>query len=146
MNQRGVTLLELMLVIGIISIIMTVSTLPYGLIDRYRIRSVHNSIESMMMLARTQALLTQKPVRIEPLVGQDWASGLHLLNVNQQELFVLVWSDKRLHIQWVGTQPYILFHPDIHHAMCNGHVHVQIGDITDDTLIMNRICKLRTSR
>ena len=75
-NVKGVTLVELMVVIGVVAILAAVATPSYReLMDNYRVRSAAEDVVSLISNARSGAVKLHREVDVSFTTGADWCAG-----------------------------------------------------------------------
>jgi type IV fimbrial biogenesis protein FimT len=120
MNQRGLSLIELMITLAIVGILLNLAMPSFrGLLGHNRQQTMANDLLVAIRAARTEAVLRQQPVIIHPLEGswsQGWrmiadvsGKGLHdpsnpVLVVRQKGGNVKVLGNSRL-AEWVRFSP-----------------------------------------
>jgi type IV fimbrial biogenesis protein FimT len=79
-NQRGMTLIELMVTMTILSIVVSVAVPSMkGLFERNNITGIAKSFEQSIRLAKNQAIKLGQVVRVRPIsTNSDWSQGWFL--------------------------------------------------------------------
>jgi type IV fimbrial biogenesis protein FimT len=79
-RSRGITLIELMVVVAVLAVLVSLAGPPMGqLIANLRIRSTASDLHLALMKARSEALKTNKDASVRPVTGNDWDSGWRVI-------------------------------------------------------------------
>lgn len=144
---RGFTLIELLASLALCAVIMLFGAV--SLSERYQknqLDRVCERIESILKVARTEALIRGEPVRLEPLSESGhWNKGIVLLTHRQSEpIYQWCWTLRGISVDWQGFQSkaYLIVAPDLRHAASNGqftlnHKHWQYR------LVVNRLGRVK---
>jgi len=110
-NQQGLTMLELMVVLGLMALLMTL-VLPrlVGTVQKERDRANLRQLATVLRLARSQAATNRQRVRVflNKETGRYWLEGSN----RQGVLAGMRLGDTRLVWQEPGRQGYIAFYGD----------------------------------
>src|SRR5262249_10108738 len=77
-TQRGMTAIEMAVVLMVISAILIVCVPAFNdLADKYRLKSMADSIHSDLQFARSEAIRTNKAVCVGFTTGANWCYGMN---------------------------------------------------------------------
>jgi type IV fimbrial biogenesis protein FimT len=75
-NSKGFTLIELMVVIGVLAILSAVAMPSYReLMDNYRVRQAGEDVISLISSARTGSVKLHRQVNVSFTTGTNWCAG-----------------------------------------------------------------------
>jgi type IV fimbrial biogenesis protein FimT len=78
--QTGVTLMELLMTLGIVSLLVAIAVPGFGaMLDRLRVTTAAAQFQEAISLARAEALRRHTRVDLIPLRDASWASGWQVL-------------------------------------------------------------------
>lgn len=82
-NQRGVTLIELMIVLTIAAILLTIGAPSFSdWIQNMRIRNTAESLLNGLQLSRAEAVRLNAQVKFEMVENGSWTTGCETINAN----------------------------------------------------------------
>lgn len=75
--QQGFTLLELLVVLGIVAVLASIAAPDLGLpVNTKRVNETANKVQSALTAARTEAVMRARVVSVQGLNNGDWNTGL----------------------------------------------------------------------
>ena len=79
-GQTGVTLMELLMALGIVSVLIAIALPSFGaMLDRLRVTTAAAAFQEAISIARAEALRRHTRVDLIPLQDANWASGWQVL-------------------------------------------------------------------
>ena len=127
MRSLGVTLIELLLVLAIVGALLCV-----GMPALYRDsalsvrRQCVDELAQGLRYARLQALVQQQPLRLTPIVDNNWAHGMRL-QVGTRVLRVWTWHHPSTILRWHGfhSNQYLLVENELTQLAMNGYFSIE---------------------
>lgn len=153
LQQRGLTLPELLSIIALIAIITTIA-IPawHEFVAKNRSYELMHSVETAVRQARTSAVTMRQKIELcGTLNGSDcntdWSQGWLLRPLTQTNDAEPLWSELRQvnenKLQWAGFQKRIAFHSNGITTATNGRFFLCRKQKIDWQLILNRQGRLR---
>jgi len=151
MTRHGMTLIELMIALAILSIVLTYS-LPLGTdyFDKVRVRNARQFILHALGVGRAAALGEGREITFcgsadGSTCDYQWSHGLLLVDILQQKT-LYYWSNpsKRLTIEWQGWRGdmALSISPYLTEQMLTGTFTITSGD-HGEKIILNRVGRWR---
>ena len=151
--MRGLSLLELLIVIFLISLIfsfaMPLSTQWY---QEQAVWLIEKEIEQAIAEGMQDSMILGEPLRLMPLHSANWATGLmlvqehHLKQEKLQPIHVWQWAHTSYQINWHGFlgHSYVRFTPDLNQAAMNGYFLIENQAHRGVKMIINRTGRVRS--
>ena len=154
--MKGVSLLELLVAMGLLSILLLVSVpVTTGFFSQNKLLIRKNEIISALNYARNKSVLSHNTLILKSISGGgDWSQGMYLYDSrNTKEtsedgekiLHVWKWSNNSISVAWHGfhSNHYILFNPRVSKLTASGHFTIR-QDKTNhkEKIVLNRFGRI----
>lgn len=78
-NPSGFTLIEMIIVIAVLGIVLAIAVPSFQeMISGYKIKSAASTLQSALLLTRSEAIKRNSNVTLSPVVAEQWGSGWNI--------------------------------------------------------------------